>query len=98
MLPAFLITLREGLEAALIVSILAAYLSRTGRRAELRTLAIGVGAAAVASLVVGVVVSAGVAVLSDRAHEAFEACAGVVATGVLTWMVFWMRRQARSIR
>ena len=69
MLPAFLITLREGLEAALIVTILAAYLVQTGRRAELRRVWIGVLAALVASLAVGLAVAAGGAELSRKSED-----------------------------
>jgi high-affinity iron transporter len=98
MLPAFLITLREGLEASLIVTILAAYLVQTGRRPELRRVWVGVVAALVGSLAVGLAVAAGGAELSTKSQELLEGFAGIAAVGLLTWMIFWMRRHARSLR
>jgi high-affinity iron transporter len=98
MVPALLIALREGLEAALIVTLVAAYLVRTERRSELRRVWLGVGAAAAVSAVAGLLIAVGVAELSFRAQEIFEGVAALAAVGVLTWMIFWMRRQARSIR
>jgi high-affinity iron transporter len=98
MLPAFLITLREGLEAALIVTILAAYLVQTNRRREMGHVWIGVVAALVGSLAVGLAVAAGGAELSRKSQELLEGFAGIAAVGLLTWMIFWMRRHARSLR
>lgn len=98
MLSALVITLREGLEAALIVSILAAYLVKTGRSDEIRKIWTGVAAAAGLSLIVGLAVALGAASLSDAAREAFEGIASLAAVGVLTWMIFWMKRNARHIR
>lgn len=98
MLSALVITLREGLEAALIVSILAAYLVKTGRLGEVRKVWTGVAAAVGLSLIVGLAVAAGAASLSDQAREAFEGIASLVAVGVLTWMIFWMKRNARHLR
>lgn len=98
MLSSLLITLREGLEAALIVSIIAAFLIRTGRRAALKDVWIGVGAALALSAAVGLVVSFGAASLSERSQEVFEGVASLIAAGVLTWMIFWMRKQARGIK
>lgn len=96
--PSFLITLREGLEAALIIAILCAYLKRTDRADRFRQVWIGSAAAAAGSLAVGVAVGAGTADLSHRAQEMIEAVAGFLAVGVLTWMVFWMRKQSRQLR
>lgn len=98
MLPALLITLREGLEGALIVTILVAYLVRSGRGAQVRQVWIGVAAAVAASALVGTLIAIGSADLSYRAQEAFEGGAALLAVGVLTWMVFWMRTHARSIK
>jgi high-affinity iron transporter len=97
-MAAGLITFREGLEAALIVAIVAMYLTNVGRSDRMRTVWMGVGAAAAISLAIGAAVSYGTAELSSRAQEIFEGAAGLLAVAVLTWMVFWMRRQARSIR
>lgn len=98
MLPAFLITLREGLEAALIVTILAAYLVQTHRRPEIRRLWVGVVAAVLGSVGVGLAIAAGGAELSRRSQELLEGFAGLAAVALLTWMIFWMRRHARSLR
>jgi high-affinity iron transporter len=98
MLPAFLITLREGLEASLIVTILAAYLVQTGRRNELKRLWIGAAAAIGACLLVGAAIAIGGAEMSHSAREMLEGVAGVAAVALLTWMIFFMRRHARSLR
>lgn len=98
MLAPFLIMLREGIEAALIVGIIASYLRQTGRGAWLPTIWVGVFLAIALSLFVG----AGLLLLSkefpQKAQEAFEAGVGLIAVAVLTWMVFWMRRASRSIK
>ena len=95
---AFLITLREGIEAALVVSIILAYLSGIGRRDRLGTVWGGVGVAAAVSLMAGGLVFSTAGALSEEAEEAFEGIASLAAVGVLTWMIFWMRRQARFIK
>lgn len=98
MLAPFLIMLREGLEAALVVGIIASYLKQTGREAWLPTIWVGIFLAVALSLFVG----AGILMISaefpQKAQEGFEALVGLVAVGVLTWMVFWMRRASRSIK
>lgn len=98
MLPAFVICLREGLEAALVVSILAAYLQKTERSDEIKKLWLGVGAALAASILLGVVVTYSADALPKRGQEILEGVAGLVAVAVLTWMIFWMRRHARSLK
>ena len=98
MLAPFLIMLREGLEAALIVGIIASYLSQTGRRDWLPVIWVGVFLAMAASLFSGAVLLLISAEFPQKAQEAFEAVVGLIAVGVLTWMVFWMRRTARSIK
>jgi high-affinity iron transporter len=98
MLPSFLVMLREGLEAALIVGIIAGYLARTGRQAWLPTVWIGVLLAVALSLFV----SAGVLALGSqfpqKTQELFEAIVGALAVIILVAMVFWMRKAARSIK
>lgn len=98
MLSNYLIGLREGLEAALIVAILVAYLVRTGNTWALRRVWIGVGAAVVLSLALGAVLVAVDESLSERAAEAFAGTMSLVAVGLITWMVFWMATRARGIR
>jgi high-affinity iron transporter len=95
---AFFISLREGLEAALIVGIIAAYLVRLDRREALRGVWVGVGAALTLSIVAGIVVVATVGRLPLVVKETIEGVAAVAAVVVLTWMLFWMRRQGRAIK
>lgn len=94
----FLITLREGLEAALIISILLAYLNRVNRRDRHSTVWAGAGAAIAVSLVAGAVIFAVSGQLSHTASEVFEGVASYLAVGVLTWMIFWMRRNAARLK
>ncbi len=98
MTSAFFVTLREGLEAALIVGIIVAYLVKVGRRDAIRLVAYGVAAAVAVSVAVGVVVFATVGELPEVAQETFEGIAAVLAVVVLTWMLFWMRRQGRAMQ
>lgn len=95
---AFLITLREGIEAALVISIILAYLNTTGRRDRHGTVWAGGGVALIVSLISGAVIFSTAGALSEGAEEAFEGIASLAAVGVLTWMIFWMRRQARFIK
>lgn len=98
MLAPFLIMLREGLEASLIVGIIAGYLRQTGRAAWLPAVWIGVFLAAALALFVGAGLQLANAAFPQKAQEFFEALIGLVAVCVLMWMVFWMRRAARSMR
>lgn len=98
MLSTFLIALREGLEAALIVGILVAYLVKTGRNRLLPSLWLGVSVAILASLALGGFLSFTSAELSDRGEEFFAGTTSFLAVGFVTWMVFWMKRAARGLR
>jgi high-affinity iron transporter len=97
MLAAFLITFREGLEMALVVAILLAYLDRTEQRKLWAPVWAGVGSALVAVLAIGVPVYLAVGGLEGRLEKAIEAVAALVAVVVLTWMIFWMRKQASTL-
>jgi high-affinity iron transporter len=94
----FVIGLREGIEAALIVSILLAYLARIGRTNERRRVWIGVGAAVALSVAAGTALFTLGAEFEGTAEQLFEGVVTLTAVGVLTWMIFWMRRQGGRIR
>lgn len=98
MAAAFLVTLREGLEAALIVSIILAYLARTRNYQLFPTVWLGAGVAVVVSLAAGAVLFWTLGQLSGRAEAIFEGVAMFSAVLVLTYMVIWMKRQARNIK
>jgi high-affinity iron transporter len=95
---AFLIMLREGIEAALIVGIVAGYLKQTGRERALPGVWLGVGLACLLCLVLGIALNAGGAEFPQRAQELFEGGVALLATGMLLSMVLWMGRAARSIK
>lgn len=98
MLASFLITLREGLEAALIIGIILAYLARTGSRQSFKPVWLGTSLAVLVSLIAGAAIYLLAGEFSGQAEEIFEGLAMFVATGVLTWMIFWMRKQAVDIK
>jgi high-affinity iron transporter len=97
-LPTFVIGLREGVEAALIVGIIAAFLSQRGRRDALRWMWLGVA--------IAVLLCAGVAWglhlaeenLPQREQEQLETVIALVAVGMITWMIVWMRRHSADLR
>src|SRR5256712_8157325 len=98
MAASVLITLREGLEAALIVGIIVAYLAKAGNRDKFGIVWLGTGLAIVMSLIVGAGIFLSAGELKGRAEAMFEGTAMLTAAGVLTYMIFWMRRQAINIR
>jgi len=93
-----LITLREGLEAALILGIILAYLAKTGNRDKSGTVWLGTLAALGLSVLAGAIVFVTAGEVEGRAEAVFEGVAMLTAAGVLTYMIFWMRRQAINIR
>jgi len=95
---ALLIMVREGFEAALVVAIVFAYLRRLGRLDLSRAVWTGVAAAVAISLIVGLVVHATVGALEGDARMRAFAAISTLAVVVLTWMIFWMRRQSRLIK
>lgn len=99
-LASFLIGLREGLEATLLVSILVAYLVKSGRRRQLLPLWAGVAAAVALSVLFGALLTyTETSLLADyRSRELFEAITSVVAVALVTWMIFWLRRTARRLK
>jgi high-affinity iron transporter len=94
----FLITLREGMEAALILSIILAYLNSMGRADRHRVVWAGAGSAIAVSLIAGGVIFTVSGQLDHTAGEIFEGVASLLAVAVLTWMIFWMRRNAVHIK
>lgn len=94
----FLIMLREGLEAALIVSLIASYLKRTGRGQWIGTMWIGVFLAAGLCLGTGILINETTGEFPQKQQELFEGIVAVIAVVILTWMVFWMRNVSRNVK
>jgi high-affinity iron transporter len=90
--------LREGVEAALIVSIILAYLARTGNRRHFSKIWAGAIAAAVVSLLAGTTLFLTIGGLAEPYEQIFEGITMLTAAAVVTWMLFWMRRQAASVK
>lgn len=94
----YLIGLREGLEASLVVCILIAYLVKTGRKDALRPIWIGIGIAIAIAMGFGCALEFGSQELTFQAQEALGGSLSVIAVCLVTWMVFWMRRTARHLK
>ena len=95
---AFVIALREGIEAALIVSIILAYLKQLGRIDRSHLVWWGTGLAVALSAILGTVIFSVGAEFDGTAEQVFEGLVTLTAVGVLTWMIFWMRRQGARIK
>lgn len=98
MLPTFVIGLREGLEAALIVGIVAAFLRQRGRLDALRWVWAGVAAAIAICVAVGVGLQIASTDLPQKEQEGLETIVGVAAVLMVTYMAIWMRRHARDLK
>ncbi|MEX0993623.1 MAG: FTR1 family protein [Solirubrobacterales bacterium] len=97
-MDAFIVTLREGFEASLIIGIMLAFLVKTGQAATYaRAVWMGVACAIVASVAIGAALFLSLGEVEGTAEALYEGLAMLMAAGVVTWMVFWMRRQARTI-
>jgi len=90
--------LREGVEAALIVSIVITYLVKTGNGAHASKIWIGTGLAVIVSVAIGLVIFTTVGSLNEPYEQIFEGTTLLLAAGVVTWMLFWMRRQAAGVK
>jgi high-affinity iron transporter len=97
-IPTFVIGLREGVEASLIVGIVAAFLARSAPRTARRWMWAGVGAAVLLCLGVGIALNVLDAGLPEKQQEAFEAIVALVAVGTITAMIVWMKRHARGLK
>lgn len=98
MIGSGLILLREGLEGALIVAIVLGYLRKIGAREQFRAIWLGTGLAVLVAATAGVVLFTTVGELEGDARRLTFAIIMATAAGVLTWMIFWMRREARAIK
>jgi len=98
MLPTFVIGLREGLEAALIIGIIASFLAQQGRRDALRGVWVGVSAAVVICIAVAVALQVFSSSLPQRQQEQLETVVGCIAVLMVSYMVLWMRRHSRDLR
>lgn len=93
----FIITLREGLEASLIITILLTYLRKTNRQADSRSVWLGTGVATLVCLVIGTLIYVFVDGLHGKVEQAVEGFIALAAVCVLTYMIFWMRTNSRSL-
>ncbi len=98
MIPTLVIALREGLEASLIVGIVAAFLVREGRRDALRYMWLGVGIAATLCLAVAVFLRVVDDQLPQRQQEGLETVVGLIAVSMISYMIVWMRRHSRGLK
>jgi high-affinity iron transporter len=93
----FVITLREGFEAALIVGLILAYLAKTGQREQTAAVWWGVAAAAITSAAAGGILFLSVGELDGPGEKVYEGATMIFAAALVTWMAFWMRKQAATI-
>ena len=93
----FVITLREGFEAALIIGLIFAYLAKTGQKEQTTAVWWGVAAAVATSVAVGAILYLSAGELQGASEKIYEGATMIFAAALVTWMAFWMRRQAATI-
>jgi high-affinity iron transporter len=93
----FVITLREGFEATLIVGLILAYLAKTGQREQATAVWWGVAAAAATSVAIGATLYLSAGELEGTSEQVYEGATMIFAAALVTWMAFWMRKQAAGI-
>jgi high-affinity iron transporter len=98
MLPTYLLSLREGLEMALIIGIVLGALTKIRRDDLTSSVWLGTLSAAGVSILTAVLLTSFGMSLEDRAEQIFEGVTMLIAAGILTWMIFWMRKQARFLK
>jgi high-affinity iron transporter len=98
MIPTFVITLREGVEASLIVGIIAAFLVKEGRKDALRQMWVGVAIAIVLCSAVGIGLDVVGEELPQKQQEGLETIVGLIAVGMISYMIIWMTRHSRAIK
>lgn len=98
MLPSYLLSLREGIEAALIIGILLGALRKMHRPEFIPLLWLGTISAAVVSILAAVLLTSFGLEMKDPGEAIFEGFTMILAAGLLTWMIFWMSRQARFMK
>ncbi len=98
MIPTLVIALREGVEASLIVGIIAAFLVKEGRRDAMRQMWAGVGIAIALCIGIAVLLRVVGQELPQREQEGLETVIGLIAVSAVTYMIVWMRRNARGIK
>ncbi|MFN8388582.1 MAG: iron uptake transporter permease EfeU [Anaerolineales bacterium] len=98
MLPTYLLSLREGLEAALIIGIVLGALTKIRRSDLSPAVWMGAVSAAIVSVLVAILLTIFGLSLEEGAEQIFEGVTMLIAAGILTWMIFWMRKQARFLK
>src|SRR4051795_8427609 len=98
MIPTFVITLREGVEASLIIGIIAAFLVKEGRRDAMRQMWMGIAIAVALCIGVAVLLEVVGQQLPQKQQEGLETVVGLIAVTAVTYMIVWMRRHARGIK
>ena len=98
MIPTLVIALREGVEASLIIGIIAAFLVKEGRRDALRQMWIGVGIAVALCVGIAVILRMVGQDLPQRQQEGLETVIGLIAVSAVSYMIIWMRRNAKGIK